>query len=353
MRRKQTHKSCALSMGLTIGLLLNLFFALVMPQTILASENESSPDNNSAALTVEVFQSLDGSEDVADPLSVKSGDTIHYYTVVTNKGETIREPIAVQSFVDEGLKCVPESVSDGGRIGYNDVTWQIDTLLKNESRVFSYDIIVPYQQDGQWFNHSQVTIGNQVLDSEKIWMKEPGLAPFTTEAHIVKVDSGISYENMEVQPGDELRFTFQVTNNASTPTKKVVIKTDNEKNLIINKESISDGGVLKDNQIRWEVPSLQPGRSVQVYYTATIPDHLEDSRYRTEFQVHSSEYPNPIKAVSKYAIVGQKTDQKENEPSFYEKNKTLIDYGIMILVLLILLGVGLKMWIDKYSHQSK
>ena len=345
MRKEKRNKNWQWRNGLCLLLSCSLIVLLVPVLSVQAAEDQT----DRAPIAVQVFQSLDDDEDVADPLSVKNGDRVHYYTVVTNQGEMINEPITIRNFKGKGLKSSPLSVSEGGILGYNEVTWKLDSLQANETRIFSYDVIVPYLQDGQWNNYAQVEVGGQVYESGKIWLREPGLAPFTVEAYIVKSDNGISYEDMEVHPGEQLRFTLQVTNNASDVAEKISVDSKVGKELIISPENISDGGEFHDGMVSWKIPSIQPGKTVMVHYTAEVPENPTFSRYRSHFEVHTSKYPNPIKASTMRVSVSAEGVKKPQNQNFYTQNQHLINYGMFTLVLLALLGVGLRMWIKKYS----
>lgn len=94
-------------------------------------------------------------------LSVKDGDIITYVLTAYSKGTVAAENVRIEDVIPEGLTYVEGSISEGGIIEGNKLSWFKEILEPGESFEVSFKVKVPaVSKDTSWKNIATVTYTN-------------------------------------------------------------------------------------------------------------------------------------------------------------------------------------------------
>lgn len=94
-------------------------------------------------------------------LSVKDGDIITYVLTAYSKGNVAAENVRIEDVIPEGLTYVEGSISEGGIIEGNKLSWFKEILEPGESFEVSFKVKVPaVSKDTSWKNIAIVTYTN-------------------------------------------------------------------------------------------------------------------------------------------------------------------------------------------------
>lgn len=95
-----------------------------------------------ASLTFTKRQLLNG-EAVEDSVIVKAGDAITYELTLKNTGEVKATDIVITDPIPSGLLLVENSISDGGTVTGNLITWNLSDLVGGQKKTVSFTVTVP------------------------------------------------------------------------------------------------------------------------------------------------------------------------------------------------------------------
>lgn len=94
-------------------------------------------------------------------LSVKDGDIITYVLTAYSKGNVAAENVRIEDVIPEGLTYVEGSISEGGIIEGNKLSWFKEILEPGESFEVTFKVKVPaVSKDTSWKNIAVVTYSN-------------------------------------------------------------------------------------------------------------------------------------------------------------------------------------------------
>ena len=249
---------------------------------------------------------------MADKQKVEAGDVVKYSISVKNTGTGLAKGIKVIDTLPEGLIIDEESISDNGIYdeGAGTITWSLEQMLAvGEEVTVGFKVTVPNVtteeagEDGiyEWKNIATVVFDNDP-DPE-----EPGDDEEIIEEGIAIVDAvktqavnggNPTTERVEVVAGNEVTYYITVTNAGTVAAKDIVIEDEIEEGLLFVENSISEGGILKDGTITWNIFELagldeegNPG-TITVSFTVRVPEVYEETVWENIATVDYSNDPD-------------------------------------------------------------
>lgn len=251
----------------------------------IASESNTVQVTNPGVpdVLIEETHSLDGKEFVKDELIVSKDVHVTNHVTVKNTGTMTASGLTVTAIVPEGLTVVEDKISDEGVLENGVITWQLGELRVGGEYTFSYETVTPEVLEPTfWESSSTVCYENNPSNEDE--------APVVIESNIVcerTVDKPVvtiektqaigsdkqTKDKLSLSIGDKVTYCLTVKNTGKIPAKDVVVADDVPKGMTVNKDSISDGGSLKDDKtVSWKIDRIEPGESKTVKFTVSIPD---------------------------------------------------------------------------------
>lgn len=210
------------------------------------------------------------------------------------------------------LEIVKGSISHGGVLSSDGeyITWQFAELAPGESVTVSFTVHVPsVWGEVSWVNTAAAIYsggnplhfgaggmsGSHAFDD---WFGAGGIdgwfdatttatATSTASATVAVPAPDVIIEKeqslnggprtkdiIEVNPGDAVTYYLTVTNTSETTAEDVIV-TDavpNPPMMVLQENTITEGGTAADNVITWNLGDLASGESVTVSFSVTIPD---------------------------------------------------------------------------------
>jgi uncharacterized repeat protein (TIGR01451 family) len=180
------------------------------------------------------------------PARAKLNETIAYQLTVTNTSGTELTGVKATDKLPAGLEHAS---------GKNTLTWDLGNLRPAESRPIDYKVVV--KKEGRLCNRAEVTTAGGVRE-EASHCVAVGQARLT----LAKTGPKVRYLNIPVT------YLLTVSNPGSLPATNVVVTDPVPAQMAFVRAS--DGGQLVDNQVRWDIGTLDSGqrRTVQVVFQA-------------------------------------------------------------------------------------
>lgn len=219
-------------------------------------------------------------------MEVVKGDKVAYLIQVTNSGTEAAENIVITDKVEDKLVIDEESVkAGGGKLNGRTITWTIDELEGCDEEgnpgvaTVEFTVTVPgitaeeAGSDGKypWQNMATVIYDN---DPEEPETPDPS-NPVVVEEGVPQVVVDKTADKSKVEAGDVVTYSIAVKNTGTGLATGVKIIDTLPKGLIVDTDSIKDGGVYdkEAGTITWTLPdALAVGEEVVISFKATVPD---------------------------------------------------------------------------------
>lgn len=124
-------------------------------------------------------QSKNGETPTTSKLEVSQGDVVTYILTVFSKGVTAAENVRIEDVIPEGLTYVEGSISEGGIVEGDTLSWMIPVLEPGNSYQVSFKVLVPeVTKTTTWKNIAGASFGNdpegdKTYPSNEVEIKEP------------------------------------------------------------------------------------------------------------------------------------------------------------------------------------
>jgi len=268
---------------------------------------------------------------------------------VKNEGTGVAEGVKIVDTLPEGLVVNEDSISDDGVYDETKgtITWEFaDALAIGEEVTVTYNVTVPEitaeqaGEDGlyEWKNIATVVSDNDPEDpSEDEEIIEQGIPVIDAIKTQAVNDGNPTTEKVEVVAGSHLTYFITVTNAGTGKATNVVITDEIEEGLIFVEGSITNGGILKDGTITWNIPELEgadeegnPG-TVTVSFTVEVPEVDEETVWENVATVdagNDEEDPEPTNVV-----------EAEEEPTSPVKTGDTANITLCVVTAMLALAV--------------
>jgi uncharacterized repeat protein (TIGR01451 family) len=241
--------------------------------SIIGDQPETNMSNNSSSATPTPIPIIDISltNQVSD-VRPNVGDVVTFTIGLANADLSPASNVQVQNVIPNGYSGI-SSISNGGVLVGNTITWNLASLINNGTQNLTYSaVVLPPLFGTNYTTVAQVTAANeQDLDSTP----NNNLATEDDQASaaLIPLSADLSLTNQisNVLPntGEVVTFTVTLQNDGPDPATNVAVANvvDNGFTSINN---ISDGGVLVGNTIVWNLSNLNVGASKTFTYQATV-----------------------------------------------------------------------------------
>ena len=212
-------------------------------------------------------------EATTEDQKVEEGDQVTYSMTVTNKGDASAVDVVITDEIPDGLILVADSISDGGVLENGVITWTIEKLEAGAEKTVSFMVTVPdVNEDTTWSNVAVVEASN--IPDEPEPSNPVDVEEGTPEVGIGKLQSvngaEATVEQQKVVAGDIVKYIIKVSSTGTENAKDVVVTDSVPAGLALVDGSISDGGVLGDNNtITWTFEELEG--TVEVSFEVEVP----------------------------------------------------------------------------------
>jgi len=247
------------------------------------------------------FEDVTINNAVSDSSAVP-GDTLTYYTTITNTGPDVVDDIIVQDTIPDLVTFVPGSIVGDGTftapklnntMGVGEINWTIESLAPFASVDLEFKAVIDETILGDTVIYNRaniiapgVVVGNRVATS----VDAPPEMP--------QIEIGKSVERPSAMIGDMVDYTIIVRNVSSVTAEQIEVVDSMpygmfyiEGTSFINRASSVDPG--GDNPYRWTIGELEAGESVMLQYTVLIgagmaPGYHENMAFAEAFVEGSS-----------------------------------------------------------------
>lgn len=253
----------------------------------------------------------------ADLTEAVAGDTITYTITFTNNSDATAKNVVIVDTLPAGLEPVDGTISDDGDYDKDahTITWKIDEVAAKGTVTVSFDVVLPALSGTvtpdtaatTWKNEARVTFDNMEDptdapdDDVDIEQTAPNVEISKTQAVSDGTTESEKAETQNVRSGDQVIYYITVENTGNGTAKNVVItdeipvsKDATKTPLVLVEGTISDGGTLGDDgkTITWKLGDLEPGETVTVKFTVTIPDVSETTEWENIAAVSYDNQPD-------------------------------------------------------------
>lgn len=221
-----------------------------------------------ADVMVKIEQGTTGTEDMTyDQISVNAGDIITYRITAYNVGYMDANNVVVTDVLPAGL--LMKDPDDGEWKAGGTWTGRTSILTKSKDVVWTIQAKVPdVSATTTWTNKAIVTYdgceagGNTSNEAvaKCFVLPTPGNADIKIEAMQSMRDGEPSKSDMSVQAGDEIRYTYNVTNVGDDDAQNVVVET-----------TMQDAFIYEGPR-RWELGEVLAGETVTITVDVTVPE---------------------------------------------------------------------------------
>lgn len=221
-----------------------------------------------ADVRVKIEQGTNGTEDMTyDQISVNAGDIITYRITAYNVGYMDANNVVVTDVLPAGL--LMKDPDDGEWKVGGTWTGRTSLLTKSKDVVWTIQAKVPdVSATTTWTNKATVTYdgceagGNTSNEAvaKCFVLPTPGNADIKIEAMQSMRDGEPSKSDMSVQAGDQMRYTYNITN----------VGDDDAQNVIV--ETTMQDAFIYEGPRRWDLGEVLAGETVMITVDVTVPE---------------------------------------------------------------------------------
>ncbi len=210
----------------------------------------------------------------ASGTTVRPGEDIEYIITLTNTRVDDVNNVVIEDYIPDGMTFV--SASTGGQYADGKVVWNVGTIPVGASKTvfFTARVNDELTGSGNLRNVASATYTNRDNEPEdRIYSNE-----ITHPILDAKLESFTNQPDANLTEGDQITYKITVTNEGSVEKTNIPVIADIPEGttFVTSEDGICDG----DNFVT-TIPELQPGETVELYYTVVI-DKLPDGVYEID-----------------------------------------------------------------------
>lgn len=237
----------------------------------IPNNNNASEDDQDSVTAVPKRANLSLNK-LVNKLNPQVGEEVTFTITLNNTGPQTANNIEIKDVVPNGFSGI-STISNGGILIGNVVTWNIVNLANGANQTFTYKAIVQKPNVGVSFTNTvQVT---------KVDEYDPNSTPNNNNASeddqsqitIVPQVSNLSLikqiNDLNPLSGDTVTFTIKVHNDGPNMATNISVK-DSIPNGYSTISNIDNGGILTGNNLNWNIASLANGGDVFLTYQAKV-----------------------------------------------------------------------------------
>lgn len=248
-----------------------------------------------------------GNDLTNETIVVKEGNSIRYRITMTNTGNgTAKDVRLVAMIPGETTLAIRELDSDAEYIlrrngadvpdfvgllrlfSLNDkteldsngfVTWTFDTIAPGKQISKEFIVDLPTGSSRSEFTARAVATYGTSNDPDDIQGQSNDVVAKLTTASVVTAQiaqslNGADYTAaslLNVKKDDKITYRILVRNTSDAPVSNVVVTDRVPSTLLIQPQSITENGVLNNNEITWTIRSLDAGESREFSFEVQVP----------------------------------------------------------------------------------
>jgi len=226
------------------------------------------------------------------------GETVTYEVTVGNNGPDSANSIQIEDVVPSGLTVNPATISNGGLLSGNTITWNIPTLNNAANLILSYDasVNIPAGVADEFTNIAQVVAVDEYDPNSVPDNYDPNRAIENDEAvHITSIQTADlelinTVTPTSADPGDLVSLSIEITN--SGPNDATGVSIENIVPAGLSVTNIGNSGSQIGNTITWSSLNIPNGTSVTLNFEATVnvPTNVADEYLNTAQITASNQY---------------------------------------------------------------
>lgn len=198
------------------------------------------------------------SVDVGEGTIVKPGQELVYTITVGNKGAAPIDDINIKDTIPEGTELVDAM---DGTVKDKEISWTIKSLAQGTEQELSFKV----KATGKTEEVTNIALvddneTNAVTNPVKEAKPEITLETSTTD---------------DLHKDDQYYYTITVSNKGNLDLTPAVVTNVVPEGVEVVEGSISDGGVLQDGIITWDLGTLAQGESKTFTYTVSVSDNKD------------------------------------------------------------------------------
>jgi len=212
------------------------------------------------------------------PTYTYGGGSVAYTLEIGNKGYLEASNVVITDEFDSSIMNIS---AEGAQIQGNYITWDIESLAKNETKEISYTAIMndDIELEGTVRNKASISSLNEDYDnSDNISYKE---LQTTTEPQL-EIEK--STENISYTSGSEFEIKIEIYNNSYSDAYNIYLEDTLPENFefiegspILNDESFPDPE--GSNKLVWSLGNLEKDTSFELIYKVEIAENCIEDKY--------------------------------------------------------------------------
>lgn len=231
------------------------------------------PEPKLAALTV---------SKVVDKAAAVPGDTLDYTITVSNTGEAAAHGVPVTDTLPSGL--TDATADQGGAIADGRVSWTIDSIPAGEQSLLHVTGTVDRSTAGSMLVNRAVA--KNPADAPEKTPAPVSTTPCTDDAAAACATTAVTalpalsiskvVDKQVAGHGESLSYTLVVANSGTAAVAGVPVV--DMLPAALTGVTADQGGVVADGAVRWTLPEVAAGGSVELHVSGTTPAGLEEAQ---------------------------------------------------------------------------
>jgi len=226
-------------------------------------------------LTYKKSQSVNGGALTTETVKAQKGDEIVYSISVTNIGLGVAKDVTVTDAFPNGLTILTDTISNNGTYANGVVTWNIAELAVGQRVTLSFKVIVNDGVGTEITNIAILTDDDDEDDTNDITIEilQPKLSAVKTQS----VGGAATAEKVGAEIGGEVTYYITVNNTGAGAAKAITVKDTVPADVTVVSGSVSNGGVLANGVITWNIDTLAANAEVTVSFKVIVSENAVDS----------------------------------------------------------------------------